>query len=76
MNKEKLSRYNFNKLFKKMIDCGIRKGELARKAGIPYAYISRLENRQTVSFDAIMKIAQAMNCSIEDIVDIEDEMDD
>lgn len=62
--------YQFNKLFKRMIDQNIKKKELASMANISQSTISRLANGQMVSMDALMAICDVFHCRLEDIMDV------
>ncbi len=66
---DKYVEYNFNKLFKLMIDKGVRKKALAEAAGIPYSSLSRLANNQLIKMDSLVSICRVLNCGIEDIME-------
>ena len=62
--------YQFNKLFKRMIDQDIKKKQLASLANISQSTISRLANGQMVSMDALMSICDVFHCRLEEIMDV------
>lgn len=64
-------KYSFKKLFIKLIECDLSKKQLADMAGISYSSISRLANNQRIGMDSLMKICSVLNCSLEDIMDVE-----
>ena len=59
----------YNKLFKLLIDKGIRKMEFARMAGISQNTMARLSRNQNVSLDVLGKICCTLNCKIYDILE-------
>ena len=60
---------SYNKLWKILIDCGMKKVELREKAGISTASLAKLGKNEPVSFDVIYKICEALNCNIGDVVE-------
>jgi len=62
---------NFNKLFKLMIDKKIRKGELARRAGISGTTLAKMAQGSNVTSDVLVKICRTLDCDIGDIMEIE-----
>ena len=66
-----MQRANYNKLFKLLIDKGIRKGELCKAAGISSATLTKLSKRENVNTDVLIKICGALDCDFADIMEIE-----
>lgn len=60
----------YNKLFKMLIDEGLKKGEFRKKVGISEGTLSKLSRNENVSMDVIVKICRKMNCTVDDILDI------
>lgn len=60
----------YNKLFKLLIDRGLKKTEFAKLAGISANTLAKLSKNENVSMDVLIKICRALNCSLDDIVDI------
>lgn len=60
----------YNKLFKLLIDKGLKKTEFGKKAGISANTLAKLSKNETVSMDVLIKICRSLDCSIDDIVDI------
>ena len=62
---------SYKKLFKLLIDRDMKKKELAEKAGVSIATITKMgKDGAVVSSDVLVKICAALNCKIDDIVDI------
>jgi DNA-binding Xre family transcriptional regulator len=62
---------SYKKLFKLMIDREIKSKELATKAGISPATLTKMKkDGATVSSDVLVKICTALECTMDDIVEI------
>ena len=62
---------SYKKLFKLLIDRDIKKKELAETAGISIATITKMGKDGAVgSSDVLVKICAALECSMDDIVEI------
>ena len=62
---------SYKKLFKLLIDRDMKKKDLAEKAGISIATITKMgKDGATVSSDVLVKICTALDCKMDDIVDI------
>ena len=62
---------SYKKLFKLLIDREMKSKELAAKAGISPATLAKTKkDGATVSSDVLVKICTALNCTMDDIVDI------
>lgn len=62
---------SYKPLFKLLIDRNMKKKELAEKAGLSLATITKLgKDGSTISSDVLVKICTALNCRIEDIMEI------
>lgn len=61
---------NYNKLFKMLIDRGLKKTEFAKLVGISANTLAKLSRNETVSMDIIVKICRTLNCSIDNIMDV------
>jgi len=60
---------SYKKLFKLLIDRDMKKKELAEKAGISIATITKMgKDGAVVSSDVLVKICTALNCTMDDIV--------
>lgn len=63
----------YNKLWKLLIDKELKKSDLQRMAGISASTITKLGHNETVTSETLMKICVALNCTLNDIVEIEGE---
>lgn len=60
----------YNKLFKMLIDKGMKKTEFRKQVGISEGTLAKLSHNENVSMDVIVKICRKMNCTVDDILDI------
>ena len=60
----------YNKLFKMLIDEGLKKGDFRKKVGISEGTLSKLSRNENVSMDVIVKICREMNCTVDEIMDV------
>lgn len=58
----------YNKLFKLLIDKGLKKTEFSRQVGISANTLANLSKNGTVSMDVLIRICRSLNCTIDDIV--------
>ncbi|BDF58821.1 transcriptional regulator [Christensenellaceae bacterium] len=58
----------FNKLWKLLIDCQLRKKDLIEMSGISWSSIAKLGRNENVNFDLLVKICNALNCDFGDIL--------
>ena len=64
---------SYKKLFKILIDREMKSKDLAARAGISPATLAKMKkDGATVSSDVLIKICTALNCTLDDIVDIID----
>lgn len=61
---------SYNKLWKKLIDLGMKKKDLKDATGIGSTTMSKLNNNEPVSMDVMLKICIALNCNIGDVMDV------
>ena len=62
---------SYKKLFKMLIDREMKSKDLAAKAGVSPATLAKMKkDGATVSSDVLVKICTALDCTINDIVDI------
>jgi DNA-binding Xre family transcriptional regulator len=67
-------RISYNKLWKMLIDKDMKKSDLKESAGISSASIAKLGKGENITTDVLIKICEAMNCHLEDIMEtIEDD---
>ena len=71
--KERMNNFmtvSYNKLWKLLIDKNMKKKELAQLAGISNSLLSKMKKNENVTVDVLIKICSALNCNIEDIMEI------
>ena len=61
---------SYNKLWKLMIDKKINKTQLCKAAGITTNAMANLGRNETVTQETLEKICVALNCTLDDIVEI------
>lgn len=61
---------SYKKLFKLMIDRDMKKKDLRELASIGNSTMAKLANDENVTMQVMAKICNALNCKIDDIVDI------
>ena len=62
--------YNYNNLWKLLIDKKLMKKDLMEKTGITSSTIDKMGKNKAVSMEVLGKICIALDCSIGDIVDV------
>lgn len=62
---------NYKPLWKLLIDKEVSKAELRKQTKIASSTMSKMVNNQHVSLDVLARIAIALECGLDDIVDIE-----
>ena len=65
-----MRKLSYNPLWKKLIDLRWTKTELAEKAGISRSTIAKMRKDEPVALDVIVKIANAIDCDVVDIIEI------
>lgn len=61
---------SYNKLFKLLIDKGMKKTVFAKTVGISANTLAKLSNNELVSMGVIVRICRNFNCTVDDIMDI------
>ena len=62
---------SYKKLFKMLIDREMKSKDLAAKAGISPATLTKMKkDGATVSSDVLVKICTALDCTVDDILEI------
>ena len=62
---------SYKKLFKMLIDREMKSKDLAEKAGISPATLAKMKkDGATISSDVLVKICTALECTLDDIVEI------
>ena len=65
--------YNYNKLWKLLIDKGMKKKDLQAAAGISSGVITKLGKGEDVTTTVLAKICKALDCNIGDIMEFVDD---
>lgn len=61
---------SYKKLFKLMIDHDLKKKDLREMASIGNSTMTKLANNENVTMEVIAKICSALDCKMDDIVEI------
>lgn len=61
---------SYKRLWKLLIDRDLSKGEFRKITGISSATSSKLLHSETVSSDVLLRICTALNCRVEDIMEV------
>ena len=62
---------SYKRLFKLLIDREMKSKELAEKAGISQATLAKMKkDGATISSDVLVKICTALDCTVDDIMEI------
>ena len=65
----KMLKITYNKLWKMLIDKNMNKQDLREAAGISSASIAKLGKGDNITTDILLKICEAMDCKLEDIME-------
>jgi DNA-binding Xre family transcriptional regulator len=61
---------SYKKLWKLLIDREMKKRELCEKAGVSTTSLAKLGRGENVNTELLIKICLALNCSMDDIMEI------
>ena len=61
---------SYNKLWKKLIDLGMSKGDLRVRAGISTRQLAKLGKNENVTTDVLVRVCRALDCNVDEIMDI------
>lgn len=62
--------YSYNRLWKMLIDKSMTKTEMRKLAGISTNVLAKMGKDEPVAMDSLAKIATALQCGLDDIVEI------
>ncbi|MGM0882437.1 MAG: helix-turn-helix domain-containing protein [Bacillota bacterium] len=65
----------YNKLFKLLIDKGMKRTDLRKMTGISPNTLTKLSNNEFVSMEVLVKICRVLDCDIGDIVEVVESLD-
>ena len=60
---------SYNLLWKKLIDLGLSKTDMMRRAKISTNVLARLSKGESVSMDSMEKICKVLDCNIGDVME-------
>ena len=60
---------SYNKLWKLLIDCEMKRKDLKEITGLSSSSMSKLGKNDPVSLDILMRICEVLNCQIGDIME-------
>ncbi len=64
--------FNYNKLWKLLIDKGMTKTEMRKATNISTNILAKMGKGEAVSMETLAKICTTLHCSLDDIVEIEE----
>lgn len=65
------TKVNYKPLWKMLIDRDISKSQLREKTSIARSTMVKMTNNEYVAMDVLVRICIALNCGLDDIVEIE-----
>lgn len=65
--------YNYNKLWKLLIDKHMTRTQMRKEAGISTNILAKMGKDEVVAMDSLAKVAIALHCGLDDIVEVIDE---
>lgn len=65
--------YNYNQLWKLLIDKRMTKTEMRKIAGISTNILAKMGKDEPVAMETLAKICVALDCTFDDIVEINDD---
>ena len=69
IKKETATHFNYNRLWKLLIDRGIQKQELQKQSDVSVASIAKIGRCENVTTDVLLRICEALDCNVEDIME-------
>lgn len=61
--------FSYNKLWKLLIDRGMKKQELSKLSRVSSTTLAKLSNNENVTTDVLLRICKALDCNLNDIVE-------
>ena len=61
--------FSYKRLFKKLIELDMTNNELMEKAKVSKSTFYKMKNGQNVTTDVLLRICNALDCDIEEIVE-------
>lgn len=76
MTEQELRKLVAKRISRKLVANNIKKIDLAERTGIPKQTISRyMTGQRKPTYDKIVKIAQALNCTPDDLINIDEPLE-
>lgn len=66
-------KYNFNKLWKMLIDRNMTKTELAERSRVSRSSLARLKQGYPIALDCLYRICKVLDCELSEIMEIEEQ---
>ena len=66
-----MRKFSYKNLFKKLIDLDMTNNELMEKANVSKSTFYKIKNGQKVTTDVLLRICNALDCDISEIVECE-----
>lgn len=63
--------YSYNRLWKLLIDLHMTKTEMRQAAGISTNVLAKMGKGEPVAMETLAKITTALNCGLDDIVEVQ-----
>lgn len=70
VSEDRFMQISYNKLFKLLIDKGMKKTDLAKEAKLTPATLAKLSKQETVSMDTLIRICDCLDCTFDDVVEL------
>ncbi len=67
-------KYNYNEIFKRLIDLKMTGKELAADAGISVSTLTRMKHGSAVSIDVLQRIAEVLDCEAWELYEAEEKL--
>lgn len=62
----------YNKLWKILIDKGMKRSDLRNKAGISFNVLAKMGKGEAISMESLYKVCRTLECNIGDIMEFID----
>lgn len=63
------TQFNYNKLWKLLIDRGLKKQDLQKMSHVSAASIAKMGRCENVTTEIILRICEALDCEVQDIME-------
>ncbi len=61
---------SYNKFFKILIDRKMKKKDICEQAGIATSTMAKMAKDENVSLDVLVRVCRALDCTMDDILDV------